>query len=151
MQNNASPHCKKVIYLKWRPLHWGSSLHLIKAVNVKIPITVSRVTADCSNRRMCVWEWNVWGFVLFSVIFLPLCDAPSCACTCANFSLAFSLHLFLFHLQWPHLLSQLKCEHHFLRMIPKPTSVSSVSSCSTLGIPTVTLSFSACRQTPASR
>lgn len=40
----------------------------------------------------------------------------------------------LFHAQWSHL-SRLKCKHHLWRTIPKSVSVSSVSSCSTLGIP----------------
>ena len=61
---------------------------------------------------------------------------------CKFLSCLFPLLLF-FHLQWPHP-SQLKCECYFLRAIPKSTSVSLVSFCSTLGISTVTLSFSAC-------
>lgn len=100
MQNNASPHCKKVIYLKWGPLHWGSSLHLIKAVNLKIPVIATVGLQQTVQTAGCVFGNGMfWGLYFYCIIFLPLCDAPSCACTCANFSLAFSLHFFLFHLQ----------------------------------------------------
>lgn len=48
-----------------------------------------------------------------------------------------------FHAQWPHLC---RLKYRFWRTIPKP-----VSSHSTLGIPTVTLSSSACKLLPLSK
>lgn len=87
---------------------------------------------------MCIWEWNISGLVLFLHYFLPCVTLPHVHAHVQITLLPFTLHLFLFHLQWPYL-SQLKCEYQFLRTVPKSTSVSSVSSSSTLGIPTVTL------------
>lgn len=124
---------EKVIYVEWGPLHWGLSLHLIKVVNLKIPMTVT------AGLQQTVQNAGV------GIIFLPLCDALSCTHTSAKFSLAFSLQVFFSCTVTPPLSAQV-LKYRFWRTIPKP-----VSSHSTLGIPTVTLSSSACKLLPLSK
>lgn len=134
---------EKVIYVEWGPWCWGLSLHLIKVVNLKIPMTI---TAGLQQTVQTVGR--VFGnemFWWFCHYFSPLCDALSCAYKSAKILSCFFLPG-LFHAQWPYL-CRLKCKRLFWKMIPKSASVSSVSFCSTLGIPTVTLNSSACRQT----
>lgn len=70
MQSNASPHCEKVIYLKWGPLHGGSSLHLIKAVNLKIPITVTVGWQQSVPTAGCVLGNRMFrGLYIFALFF----------------------------------------------------------------------------------
>lgn len=57
---------EKVIYVEWGPLHWGWSLHLIKVVNLKIPMTVTAGLQQTVQTAGCVFGngmfWWFWHY-----------------------------------------------------------------------------------------
>lgn len=68
------------------------SLHLIKVVNLKIPMTVTAGLQQTVQTAGCVFGneifWWFWHY------FSPLCDILSCAYRSTKFSLAFSFQVF---------------------------------------------------------
>lgn len=83
---------ENVIYVERGPLHWGLSLHLIKVVNLKIPVTITAGLQQTvfKLQDVCLGMECFGGF---GIIFLPLCDAFSCSYTRAKLPLAFSLQV----------------------------------------------------------